>query len=184
MKKFTEIFNENRARLMTFIRSRVDSEADAADILQDVFMSLFMQEDISIIEHVSAWLYRAAGNRIVDFGRKRREEPMPRLENRDGEDEFPLEMELYFPDKADSVEMDFIRALVWKELAGALEELPAEQRLVFERTELDGLSFRELSRETGVPVNTLLSRKHYAVKRLRGRLSDVYEDLLNLLGEG
>lgn len=181
MKSFSEIFIENKSRLMSFIRRRIDSEDDAADILQDVFMRLFMQDDISLIEQVGAWLFRAAGNRIADFGRKRREEPMPQLRTGADEDDSLVDMSYFIVDEDASVEKDFIASLIWQELALALDELPEEQRYAFEKTEICGLSFKELSAQTGIPVNTLISRKHYAVKFLRERLADVYDDMLGLL---
>lgn len=181
MKTFSEIFAENRTRLIAFIRKRVDSEADAADIMQDVFMRLFMQDDISLIENVGSWLFRTAGNRITDVSRKRHEERMPMAWFQAEDDEFLEEMSCLLVDEDASAETELIRSLVWRELAAALNELPKEQRLAFVKTELEGIPFKELSQQTGVPVNTLLSRKHYAVRHLRKRLEDVYDDILGLL---
>lgn len=181
MKSFTEIFNENKTKLTAYIRKRIIDEADVSDILQDVFMRLFMQEDISIIDNISSWLYRTTDNRITDFNRKKREVRMPQISSDDEDEEASTDIVQIIADETGSVEKQLIRTLVWDELGAALSELPDEQREVFEKTELDGMSFKELSEQSGVPINTLLSRKHYAVKYLRNRLNDMYEDFLTIM---
>lgn len=173
-----DLFARYRRRLLAFIRDRVSGIDDAEDILQDVFMRFVSAERNDSILQASAWLYRAARNRIVDYYRKRREERLPApVDDTDGD--FLREVSSALNDPDGSPETEYLRALVWEELEAALDELPDEQREVFEETELRGRSFRELSERSGTPVNTLLSRKHYAVVALRRRLQAIYEALLD-----
>ena len=151
-------------RLRNFIRRRVADEGDAEDILQDVLFELFLADRV---EHTGAWLFRVARNKIVDWFRKKR----PVLF-----DDPTIEDLLPSPDAGP--EALYARSLLWEELEEALAELPEEQREVFLAHEIDGRSFKELSAETGVGVNTLLSRKRYAVLHLRERLKEIYEDMM------
>jgi len=132
------------------------------------------------IEQVSAWLYRVARNLIINRGVKKREEEMPVYRSNDAGDEVLSEFsEILFNNEASSSpETEYLHSLVWIELEDALAKLPPEQREIFELTELDGIPVKEISETTGVAVNTLLSRKHYAVKHLRKRLSGLYNDLV------
>ena len=135
---------------------------------------------MSPIEHVSAWLYKVARNLIINKGIKKREETLPAYHSSDeSDDEFLNDIsEFLFNDKTSPThETEYLRSLVWVELDNALAELPPEQREVFELTEFDGLPVRDISETTGIPVNTLLSRKHYAVKYLRKRMADLYHDI-------
>ncbi len=158
-----EVFGKYRRQLGAFIARRIPSREEAEDILQDVFMRFVQTDALNPVTQVAAWLFRAARNRIIDHSRKRREERMPQMRGQDEES---------------SPEMEYLRTLVWEEIEKALGELPAAQRDVFELTEMEGFTFRELAEDTGIPVATLLSRKHYAVKHLRNRLAEVYEALL------
>ncbi|MDR1973821.1 MAG: RNA polymerase sigma factor [Bacteroidales bacterium] len=165
-----ELIAEYQPRLKSFIRNRVGNKDDTEDILQDVFYQLIKTLDgaMNPIEHVSAWLYRVARNTIINNGIKKREVRS---------DEVFKEFSKILFDGS-SPETEYLRSLVWVELESALSELPAEQREVFELTEFADLSMKEISVTTGVPVNTLLSRKHYAVLYLRKRLKDLYMDIV------
>jgi RNA polymerase sigma factor (sigma-70 family) len=165
---------KERGRLLAFIRRRVRTDEDAEDILQDVVYQLLTSYSVTEpIEKLTAWLFTAARNKIIDWYRKRR--PGASLSSgTEGSGPLNLEEILFDPDQnPDEV---FSRSLVWTELAAALDELPSEQRDVFIKHELDGRSFKEISDETGVGMNTLLSRKRYAVLFLRERLLDLYEE--------
>ena len=168
-RRITEVVGREGSRLRRFIRRRVPDPRDAEDILQDVLYRLVEANRLLMpIEHVTAWLFRVARNRIVDFFRTRRPDAA-------GEELAELEDLLPSPDAGpDAV---YARGLLVDELTTALEELPKEQRDVFIAHELEGKSFKDMSRETGVPINTLLSRKRYAIQRLRARLQDIYDEL-------
>lgn len=173
-----EVFGKYRRQLGAFIARRIPSREEAEDILQDVFMRFVQTDALNPVTQVAAWLFRAARNRIIDHSRKRREERMPQMRGQDDESGFVSEITALLADEESSPEMEYLRTLVWEEVEKALGELPAAQRDVFELTEMEGFTFRELAEDTGIPVATLLSRKHYAVKHLRNRLAEVYEALL------
>jgi len=174
--RIAEAIAREGVRLRAFIRSRMADRMDAEDILQDVFFELVEAYRLmQPIEHVGAWLFRVARNRIVDSFRKKKPEARIAAPAIDEEGEaHPLEDLLPSPDAGP--EAVYARTVLSEALADALEELPAEQREVFVAHEIEGRSFRELAAETGVNVNTLLSRKHYAVQFLRRRLEDIYAD--------
>jgi RNA polymerase sigma factor (sigma-70 family) len=163
----SEIFRREQGRLRSFVRRRVADEGDAEDILQDVFFALVEANWLTRpVEQAGAWLFRVARNRIIDFFRKKR--PV-RFDDEGIEDLLP---------SADAgPEEAYVRSLLWEELEQALAELPEEQRAVFIAHEIEGRSFKELAAETGVSVNTLLSRKRYAVLHLRERLKDINEEI-------
>ncbi|MGH9242054.1 MAG: RNA polymerase sigma factor [Vicinamibacterales bacterium] len=162
--RLTDVVNRERPRLRNFIRRRVADPRDAEDILQDVFHALVEANRLLMpIDHVTAWLYRVARNRITDLFRARRTEP--------------LEVEDLLPSAAGGPEAEFARTLLLNALEKAIAELPVEQRDVFIAHELEGRSFKEMSAATGVSINTLLSRKRYAVLRLRKRLRTMYDDI-------
>lgn len=177
--RVANIFRKYQAQLKDFINKRVSSREDSEDILQNVFYQ-FMKSDQeeNPIEQIAAWLYSVARNQIIDRSRKHREEEMPYLSNNEDDGTFLKELSELMPDEDQSPEMDFIRSTVWEELEHALLELPDEQRTVFELTELEGIPFKEIAESTGIPVNTLISRKRYAVLFLRKRLYNLYEDIL------
>lgn len=177
--RVANIFRKYQAQLKDFINKRVSSREDSEDILQNVFYQ-FMKSDQeeNPIEQIAAWLYSVARNQIIDRSRKRREEEMPYLSTNEDNGTFLKELSELMPDEDQSPEMDFIRSTVWEELEHALLELPDEQRTVFELTELEGIPFKEIAESTGIPVNTLISRKRYAVLFLRKRLYNLYEDIL------
>lgn len=175
----TDIFYKYRVQLKNYIAKRVFSKEDREDILQNVFYQLSKIDMIEKpIEQMSAWLYSVANNQIIDRSRKHREVDMPYVTAKDDEDTFLAEVSSLMFDKDASPETTYLRTLVWKELDAALSKLPIEQREAFELTELDGFSFKEISEATGVSVNTLISRKRYAVLHLRERLGNLYKELL------
>lgn len=168
---------KERARLKSFIRKRVADAGDAEDILQDVFSELVEAYRLpEPIEQVGAWLYRVARNRIVDLFRKRREEPLSAiLADGDHVDESEFVLGNILPSTQAGPEAAYTRARLLEALQIALGELPATQREVFIAHELEGKDFKELAAATGLPVNTLLSRKRYAVLYLRSRLQAFYD---------
>jgi RNA polymerase sigma factor (sigma-70 family) len=176
-QRISETVARERTRLRNFIRRRVPDASDAEDILQDVFFELVVAYRLmKPIEQVGAWLYRVARNRITDRFRKQRHEiPASEVQTSDGEEMLLLEDLLPSPDAGPDAA--YARAVLLEELDDALEELPAEQREVFVAHEIEGRSFKELAAENGIGVNTLLSRKHYAVMHLRERLRDIYDEL-------
>ncbi len=178
-RRISETIQRERRRLLRFIQKRVDDQGDAEDILQDVFYELteayrLMQP----VEQVGAWLYRVARNRIVDRFRKKRPET---FSERSGETpaEDALRFEDLLPSPDAGPEALYARGVLLAELDDALEELPREQREVFVAHEIEGRGFRELSEETGLNINTLVSRKHYAILHLRRRLRAIYEEFRN-----
>jgi len=179
-RRIAEVVQRERRRLFQFIRNRVDDERDAEDILQDVFYELTEAYRLmKPIEQVGAWLYRVARNRIVDRFRKRRPEAIGEVPPSAGE-EGALRLEDLLPSPDAGPEALYARSVLLEELDAALEELPEEQREVFMAHEMDGRSFKQLAEETGLSVNTLLSRKHYAILHLRRRLQAIYEEFTSL----
>jgi len=173
-QQIAETVERERSRLRNFIRKRVPDREDAEDILQDVFSELVEAYRLmKPIEQVGAWLFRVARNRIIDRFRKRREEPSSKRVAEDGE---VLMLEELLPSPDAGPDAAYARSILLGELEDALEELPAEQRAVFVAHEIEGRSFKQLAAESGVSVNTLLSRKHYAVLHLRERLREIYDE--------
>ena len=163
-----------RKRLLDFIRRRVRTEEDAEDILQDVFYQLATSYSVTEpIEKITSWLFTVARNRIIDWYRKKRPESLPAS---GCDPTVPLNLEDILYDPKQNPDRVYARSLVWTELADALDELPEEQREVFVLHELEGKSFKEIVELTGEPLNTLLSRKRYAVLHLRDRLQELYEE--------
>jgi RNA polymerase sigma factor (sigma-70 family) len=167
-----------RTRLVNFIRRRIRDPDDAEDILQDVFHEFVQAYRLPApIEQASAWLFRAARNRIIDRFRKKREQPLTDLP--EGEDDTSSEyrLDLALPAHDAGPEALYARALLLKALQDALDELPANQREVFIGHELEGRPFKDMVAESGVALNTLLARKRYAVLHLRARLQAIYDEL-------
>jgi len=179
-QRLTETIGREQGRLRNFIRRRVADEADAEDILQDVFYELIEAYRLmQPIEQVGAWLYRVARNRIIDAFRKKKPQPFSAEKDPDAEGGDSLSLEEMLPSPDAGPEAAYARNILLEELDDALDELPAEQRDVFLAHEFEGLSFKEISAETGVSVNTLLSRKHHAVVHLRRQLQSIYDDFLS-----
>lgn len=176
--RLTETIARERGRLGSFIRQRVPDASEAEDILQDVFFDFVEAYRLpEPIEQVGAWLFRVARNRIVDRFRKKREVALPQAGDatEEGEDDYWLEQAL--PAQDSGPEAAYLRAMLLEAISAALEELSAKQRDVFIAHELDGRSFKELSAESGVSVNTLLGWKRQAVLHLRARLQTIYDEL-------
>ena len=173
----SEAIKSCQARLRNFIRKRVPRGEDADDILQEVFYQFAKANALlQPVENAAAWLFKAARNQIIDHGRKKKE--------------FQLDEENSFSDSLDgemgdlllgggkTPEEEYLRELFWMELENALAELPDEQRDIFMQTEINGATFKQLAEETGVGVNTLLSKKHRAVLFLRRRLQEMHDELI------
>jgi RNA polymerase sigma factor (sigma-70 family) len=168
-QRLSEVVNRERLRLRNFIRRRVPDARDVDDILQDVFYKLVEANRLLMpIDHVTAWLFGVARNRITDFFRRR----MP--------ERFDDSAEELLPSPDAGPEALYARNVVLDEIELAIDELPEEQREVFVAHELEGRTFKEMAAETGVSVNTLLARKRYAVRRLRKRLRRIYDDFTKL----
>jgi RNA polymerase sigma factor (sigma-70 family) len=164
-------------RLRNFVRRRVPDAADAEDILQDVLFALVESYRLPRpVEHVGAWLFRAARNRIVDFFRRKRTGALPGMDPAAADESDFGAIEELLPSTGAGPEAEFTRAVLLEELDAALNELPPEQREVFVAHEIEGFSFKEIAARTGVGVNTLLSRKRYAVLHLRERLREIYDE--------
>jgi RNA polymerase sigma factor (sigma-70 family) len=181
-QRISDVVTREQSRLRNFIRRRVPDPRDAEDILQDVFYELVEANRLLMpIDHVTGWLFRVARNRITDLFRKKRPEQfsdtaVPREEDEDDE---RRQLEDLLPSPDAGPEALYARNVLLDELELALDELPEEQREVFVAHELEGRGFKEMAAETGVSVNTLLSRKRYAVLRLRERLQRIYDELTN-----
>lgn len=176
-RNITQVITDYSKRLMGFIRKRVNNEADAEDILQDVFYQFI--GNTQPIEQMTAWMFTVARNKIIDRQRKKRPEALEDLFGEEESEESGLNWTEFLFDASDNPEKDYLRNLFWEELNNALNELPAEQKQVFILNELEGVPFKEIAERTGETVNTLLSRKRYAVLHLRNRLSTLKDDLLN-----
>src|SRR3989440_259829 len=174
----SEVVKREQSRLRNFIRRRVPDPRDAEDILQDVFYELVEANRLLMpIEHLTGWLFRVARNRIIDLFRKKRPENFSdvAVAHEDDEGEL-LRLEDLLPSVDASPEALYARSVLLDALELAVEELPEEQREVFIAHELEGRSFKQMAADTGVNVNTLLSRKRYAVRHLRQRLQDIYDE--------
>jgi RNA polymerase sigma factor (sigma-70 family) len=176
-RNITQVITDYSKRLMGFIRKRVNNEADAEDILQDVFYQFI--GNTQPIEQMTAWLFTVARNKIIDRQRKKKPEALEDLFGEEEGDEPGLNWSEFLFDASDNPEKDYLRTLFWEELNNALSELPEEQRQVFILNELEGVPFKDIAERTGETVNTLLSRKRYAVLHLRSRLSVLKDELLN-----
>jgi len=175
-QQISEAIERERPRLRNFIRRRVPDQSDAEDILQEVFSELVeAYRMMKPLERVTAWLFRVARNRITDLFRSKKREAStePAVTTEDGE---TLQWEDLLPAPDAGPESAYARSVLLEEMDAALDELPEEQREVFVAHEFLGYSFKELAEQTGVSVNTLLSRKHYAVLHLRERLQSIYDD--------
>jgi RNA polymerase sigma factor (sigma-70 family) len=175
-ERISEVVEREQFRLRNFIRRRVPDPRDAEDILQDVFYKLVEANRMLMpIDHVAGWLFRVARNRIIDLFRQKKPEYFSEIAVADEEGEL-LRLEDLLPSPDAGPEALYARNVLLDELELAVDELPDEQRRVFVAHELEGRSFKEIAAETGVSVNTLLSRKRYAVLHLRGRLQNIYDE--------
>jgi RNA polymerase sigma factor (sigma-70 family) len=179
-RPISDVVRREQSRLRNFIRRRVPDPRDAEDILQDVFYQLVEANRLLMpIEHVTGWLFRVARNRIADLFRKKRPEPFGEAVASDEEGDDDLRrLEDWLPSPDAGPDALYARAVLLDELELAVDELPEEQREAFVAHELEGRSFKEMAAESGVSVNTLLSRKRYAVLRLRARLQSIYDEFM------
>lgn len=178
-RQISDAMYREQSRLRNFIRRRVADQSEAEDILQDVFYELV--EAVRLmkpIEQVTAWLFRVARNRIADLFRRRVRESSTQASLPADEESETWVLEDLLPAPDGGPDAAYVRSVLAEEIEAALDELPKEQRNVFVAHELMGYSFKELSQTTGVSVNTLLSRKHYAVVQLRAMLRDIYNELV------
>ena len=175
-QRISEVVKQEQSRLRNFIRRRVPDPRDAEDILQEVFYELVEANRLLMpIEHVTGWLFRVARNRITDLFRKKKPESFGNAAVADDDEEVPR-LEDLLPSPEAGPDALYARSVLLDELEFALDELPDEQREVFVGHELEGRTFKEMAAETGVSVNTLLSRKRYAVLHLRERLQSIYDE--------
>lgn len=175
-QRISDMVRREESRLRRFIRRRVPDARDAEDILQDVFYELVEANRLLMpIEHVTGWLFRVARNRITDLFRKKTPERFSDVASGDDDDD-RLRFEDLLPSPDAGPEALYARRVLLDALESAVDELPAAQREVFVAHELDGRTFREMAAETGVSVNTLLSRKRYAVRHLRERLRSIHDE--------
>jgi RNA polymerase sigma factor (sigma-70 family) len=179
-QRLSEVIEREYRRLFQFIRKRVGEQGDAEDILQDVFSELIEAYRLmQPIEQVGAWLYRVARNRIIDRFRKQRLGAANEIRGGTSEEEV-LQLEDLLPSREAGPEAEYARSVLLEELEAAIDDLPEEQRSVFVAHELEGRSFKEIAEETGLNINTLLSRKRYAIVQLRRRLKAIHEEFLNV----
>jgi RNA polymerase sigma factor (sigma-70 family) len=177
-RQIADVIGKEQSRLRSFIRHRVANEADVEDLLQEVFFELVRAHRLLLpIDFVTGWLYRVARNRITDMFRKKRPEGFADTAQETEEGEL-LGLEDLLPSPDAGPEAQYVRNLLLDEMRQAIAELAPEQREVFVAHELEGRSFKELAVETGVNVNTLLSRKRYAVLHLRARLQNIHDEFL------
>jgi RNA polymerase sigma factor (sigma-70 family) len=179
-RRINDVVEQEQSRLRNFIRRRVPDPSDAEDILQEVFYELVEANRLLMpIDHVTGWLFRVARNRITDLFRKHQPENFSDVQT--GSDDNAEADELHFEDLLPSPDAGpealYLRNVLLEELEAAVAELPREQRDVFVAHELEGRTFKQLAADTGVSVNTLLSRKRYAVLHLRERLQNIYDEL-------
>lgn len=173
------LFKADRKRFLSFIRQRVRTQEDAEDILQEVFTNVLAAAEHvqKPIENLASWVFTAVRNKIIDFYRKKRAESFSDLATPRQIEEGNDSLDYLLGDMSYTPDGDLFRKTIWDTVQEALKELPAEQREVFERNEFHGVSFREMSEESGVNINTLLARKRYAVLHLRERLQHLYEGM-------
>lgn len=185
-RRISEVVTRERSRLARFIRRRVPDPRDAEDILQEVFYELVEANRLLMpIEHVTGWLFRVARNRITDLFRRKKGSPGSVDAGEEGwspgwsDPEDGLRLEDLLPSPDAGPDALYMRGVLLDELDLAIDELPPEQRAVFVAHEIEGRTFKEIAAATGVSVNTLLSRKRYAVRHLRERLRDIYDDWID-----
>ena len=180
MQAKEQTFLKEKDRLLSFIRNRVSTTEEAEDILQDVFFQFVAGYDtIESLDRVTSWLFSVARNKIIDRYRKESTRPQRRdLSWESGLDgDTPLTLQEILPDLGNTPEDAVMREVIWAAIVEALDELPADQRQIFILNEMEDRSFREISEETGISINTLLSRKRYAILALRKKLQLLYDEL-------
>jgi len=174
--KIEQTVQQEKTRLFNFIRKRVKAKEDAEDILQDVFFQLTQSSaSIDTIDQITSWLFRVARNKITDLYRKKKPETF--TDFNDTQEHEGLFLEDILPDLGNSPDDEYFKNLLWEAVQEALDELPVEQKEVFMLHEFEDQSFKEIAELTGEPVNTLISRKRYAVLHLRKRLQEFYKEI-------
>ncbi|HET9487782.1 MAG TPA: RNA polymerase sigma factor [Chryseosolibacter sp.] len=180
MQTKEQTFRREKDRLLSFIRNRVSTAEEAEDILQDVFFQFVAGYDtIESLDRVTSWLFSVARNKIIDRYRKEASRPKRTdLTWRAGsDDDAPLTLQEILPDLGNTPEDAYLREVLWEAIMEALDELPGEQREIFILNEMEDRGFREISEETGISINTLLSRKRYAILALRKKLQQLYDEM-------
>jgi len=178
--KITSAYKDERNKLLGYIKNRIPDRIEAEDILQDVFYQLTLGfNDIRRLENLTAWLYRVTDNRIKDRFRKKKPVTFSYCENAADDEEGPLTLDEILPSVGTTPEDEELKEMIWETIEETLSELPEEQRSVFIENEFEDLSFKEISKKTGIGVNTLISRKRYAVLALRAKLNELYKLLKN-----
>ena len=178
--KIGAVYKDERKRLLGYIRNRIPDRVEAEDVLQDIFYQLTVGfNDIRRIESLTAWLYKVADNRITDLFRKKKPVSISYSEYAKNDDDGPLALEEILPSLGSTNEDDEIKEMIWETIEEALSELPEGQRSVFIANEFEDMSFKDISEKTGIGINTLISRKRYAVLALRERLNELYKLLKN-----
>jgi RNA polymerase sigma factor (sigma-70 family) len=179
-EKIGTVYRIERKRLLGYIRNRISDSVEAEDILQDVFYQLTVGfRDLGRIENLTAWIYKVADNRIIDLFRKKRPVKVSYSENAKDDEDGPLTLEEILPALGTTPEDEELKEMIWDAIEETLSELPDEQSSVFIANEFEDMSFREISEKTGTGLNTLISRKRYAVLALRERLNDLYKQFKN-----
>lgn len=180
-EKIGAVYKVERNRLLGYIRNRISDSVEAEDILQDVFYQLTIGfSDLRKIENLTAWIYKVADNRIIDLFRKKRPINISYSENAKDDEDGPLTLEEILPALGTTPGDEELKEMIWEAIEETLSELPEEQSSVFIAHEFEDMSFREISEKTGTGVNTLISRKRYAVLTLRERLNDLYKQFKNI----
>jgi len=175
-EKISVAYKKERNRLLSYIKSRIHDRLDAEDILQDIFYQLTIGfSDIRRIENLTAWLYKVADNRITDLFRKKRPVTFSYKETGAEDEEGPLTLEEILPSVGSAPGDEELKEMIWETIEETLSEMPEEQRNVFVENEFEDLSFKEISERTGTGINTLISRKRYAVLALRKKLNELYK---------
>jgi RNA polymerase sigma factor (sigma-70 family) len=175
-EKISTVYMSERKRLLGYIRKRVSGRLEAEDILQDVFYQLTVGfRDLERIQNLTAWIYRVTDNRITDHFRKKKPESLSYSDSAVHGEDGPLSLEEILPSLGSTPEDEELKELIWEAIEDTLADMPAEQRDVFVANEFEDKSFREISEQTGIGLNTLLSRKRYAVVALRKNLNELYK---------
>lgn len=172
-----QLFRTDRKKYLGFIRQRVRSQEEAEDILQDVFTNVLAasRDTNKPIDNLASWVFTSVRNRIIDSYRKKRTDSFADLGSKESKDDGLDYVERFLGDFSYNPEQDLVRKTIWDAVIQGLEEVPEEQKWVFVKNEFEGISFREMSEETGVNINTLLARKRYAVLHLRTKLQELYD---------
>ena len=179
-EKISSAYKTERRKLLGYIRNRVPGSVEAEDILQDIFYQLTLGfRDLERIENLTAWLYKVANNRIVDLFRKKKPVNMSFADKAGEEEDGPSSLADLLPSIGPVPEDEELKEMIWETIDEVLYDLPDEQRDVFIANELEDISFKEIAEKTGVSINTLISRKRYAVLALRTRLEELYKLIKN-----